>query len=749
MPTYSAGYADRPTWTLKIVATQSALNAVANTSLVSWSLRLYRGSTQEPFNNAGTPWSVSGPGGSSGTFPAYRFGSTGSGTNYSSVPVGGFVEIASGSETVAHNANGTKSVTFSGSHAAGATLGTATIGSNTFTLTTLTQAPGVPSTVALAYTSDTAANLSWVDTSASNGQPVTNQIQTSINGGTFTQVLSISAASSVVLANAANRKLVARVRATNTAGSSAYSASSNAVFTTPAAPTNVSAAKDSALDITVSWTPNVAYVEHQHVVEFSTNAGSTWTALATVAAGTSTFKHVAPNAALVHVYRVRAVTTASPTRSSANVVSNSVQLLAAPNAPTLASLAAFAARTLALVVPFTHNPVDTTGQTAYEMQFSTNGGSTWTSSGKVTSTVSSRTIAANTYTANTAVTIRVRTWGQATSGGADGTGASDWSATQTVTFKSRPTVSITTPADGSTWVESEMRVGVSFAQAEDGTFVSATLELREGTTVLESLESATLASTTFATAVDNGGTYNVRATVLSSHGLVSTQVTSTFSVAYTLPVQASVVVSYLSDSGVAQLDVSIGSAGSGEAAATAVTIFRKIDGVSETIVAGLPVSVGSLTILDTTPTINGVNEYRVRTLSAIGAARDTTTSLATSEGVWAFLSGGGGFAQIVRFFGGLTFTATHARKTTLVEAAGRRSPIALFGEGRDLQVTGSATLIAGQGSTPDEVEALLSNGGRVCYRDPSGRRMFGVVSGSLNARSSIRTDFSYTVTEAS
>lgn len=622
-----------------------------------------------------------------------------------------------------------------------------TSATKTVSLPTLTVLPGVPTGVVATRVSDSQVSVAWTQPAASNGQPTSQTVRRRINGGSFADVVTLSPATSTTVAASANQKLEYEVRATNAAGSTDWSATSAAVYTSPAAPSGVVAAKDTSLNIDVSWTPNVAFSEHQHVVEFSTNGGSSWTALATVAAGTSTFKHTSPNPALVHVYRVRAVNT-SGGLTSAWVQSNSVQLLTAPNAPTLPVLAAFADKAADFILTWTHNPVDTTAQTAYEVEFSTNGGSSWSSTGKVTSAVSSRTITANTYAADVAVTVRVRTWGQATTGGAESTGASAWSTQRTVTFKTRPTAAILTPADASTWTEAELRVGLSFTQPEDGTFVSATLQLKQGSTVLETIQSTTLASTTFITEVEDGESYTVTATVTSSHGITSTLVDADFSVAYTLPVAATVTVTYLPDSGIAQLDVTIPTAGVGEEDAVAVSIFRTIDGTVETIQSAFPITVGDTTFLDTTPTINGVNEYRVRTLSGDGAARDTLVDLTTNETIFAFFSNGAGFSRIVSFFGNLRFTATPSIATALVTTAGRTKPIALFGTNRGLTVTGSAAIVPERGSSVDEIEALAAEGGIVCYRDPSGRRVFGVLSVSIESTSSIRSDMQYTITEA-
>jgi hypothetical protein len=626
---------------------------------------------------------------------------------------------------------------------------------------TLTVVPGTPSAVTATRVSDTEITVAWSQSSASNGAPTANTIQRRVNGGDWVDAVTIAPTTSASVSAAADQKLEYRVKGSNAAGDSAWSAASTAIYTTPDAPTAVSASKDSALDITVAWTPNVAFVEHEHVVEHGVDVAGTITwdgsPLAVVTAGTSTYPDEDPDPADVHVYRVFARNTDTGALESAKVLSNTVQLLAAPNAPTLANLPNFAAKTLALVVGWTHNPVDTTGQTAYELEYSTNGGSSYTSTGKVTSTTPSYTVAADTYAANVALTVRVRTWGEATTGGSDGTGASPWSTTDTVTFKTRPVATISSPADLSTYTLADLTLALGFSQAESATFVSATIVLSEGATELESRLSTTLAGTLMDTQVEDASTYTLSVTVLDSNGLTSVAVESTFDVAYTKPVAATFTPTYDEESGTVELAVTIPAAGVGEAEAVAVTISRVISGGRETLRANYPVTPGSITFIDTTPVTFGSNQYRVRTISEDGATTDTVSTLAVTDRQWAYLSTGDAFDTIVRFSRRLTLDSSVGRQSTEVETSGRELPIGLFGENVSMVARGVATvlddevatLVADGGSSIGEIEQFLRVAKRVCYRDPTGRRIFGRVLGSFSNRDGATADFVFTVSENS
>jgi hypothetical protein len=732
---------------IRVDAGRAGSSAAGNYSDVSWAFYLiengpYYNSTfsNDPIganvslDGVGTVWS--------GSF-TFSWGGAGYQTTL----------IASGTTRVYHAADGSGGTTVRGNMGATGTSGAGGPASvaQGVALPTLKVLPGTPSGVSASRISDTSVSLSWAQSSASNGQPTSNTIRRRINGSAFSDAVTISPARSASLSAAANEKLEYSVRAANAAGTTGWSATSGAIFTTPAAPTNVSAVKNVAGNILVSWAQNVAFLEHRNYMEHGTVlAGvTTWdgSPYTSVPAGDLSAVYVSPDPTKVHIFRVYAKNTDVGALESARAVSNTVQLAAAPNKPTLPALPAFVDKGKTFVIPWSHNPVDATAQTAYELAGSTDGGATWASGGKTTSTATSETLPSSSYPANEAVTIRVRTWGQATAGGSDGTGASPWSDQQTVTFKTRPAVTITSPVGGGTYTQSALAVGLGFSQAEAATFVSATIELFQGATLVESLLSTTRASTLMGTRVQDGVSYTVKVTVLDSNGLTSNQVTSAFSVAYTLPVAAGVTVTYLPDSGIAQLDLTIPDPSVGQSAATLVTILREIGGVTETVVDKYP-RAATLTLLDTTPTINGTNLYTVTTISADGATSTTIVELVTDEPHWAFLSTGNGFANIIRFMGNLKFASTPSRTKKLIQTAGRKKRLALFGQSTTLEIAGSATLAEGLGSTPDEVEAFILEAGIVAYRDPSGRRMFGVLDGEIDSPSSITSTFSYSVSEA-
>jgi hypothetical protein len=124
-----------------------------------------------------------------------------------------------------------------------------------------------------------------------------------------------------------------RVKATNVAGSSAYSNTATATTqapppTVPASPTGLTAAPGSASAIDVTWVDN-ATNETAYVVERSPNGTDSWTVVAgSLAAGTTTFRDTGLTASTAYWYRVKATNVAG-----SSTYSNTATATTPPAAP--------------------------------------------------------------------------------------------------------------------------------------------------------------------------------------------------------------------------------------------------------------------------------------------------------------------------------------------------------------------------------------------------------------------------------
>jgi hypothetical protein len=186
-------------------------------------------------------------------------------------------------------------------------------------------------------------------------------------------------------------------------------------------------------------------------------------------------------------------------------------------------------------------------------------------------------------------------------------------------------------------------------------------------------------------------------------------------------------------------------------AISTVTIQRSInDGPWVTIVAGLVLAGDPLTaiVIDTAPTINGINRYRADVRSALpsSALSDVETN-ETAEPRWSFLSAGPGFAQIVKMAAAPQFKGEVSRVRVARRYAGRRKPVQMEGEGINLDLAVSGTL-RDSSSRIEEYEAITVVSGVVLFRGPDGRRIYALLHKLESNKENHRyTDIAFDLTE--
>ncbi len=510
---------------------ESDLNAAANTSVVNVSLYAWR-------TNSGTT----------------------TGTVAGGVTVAGtYLALPSSSKTLSYNSNTLLgSVSYTATHgpdgAAQASIATDAYlsravpvmmsGSAVVTLETLLLAPSAPSALTVTRASDTQQNLSWTNNAATRAPYSEVRVARWDNvSGSWADVAVLGAVSSWSdTATVADRRYGYRVRAVNSAGESSSTADAY-VYTTPATPTSVTAAK-AVSDITVTWGDSSS-TETGFEVWHAANGTWDGTALATVAAGVTTYTHVSPSASVTHTYRVRAV---AGTLTSAYGTSNTVALLAAPNAPTNLSPTTVFDASAAQVFSWTHNPVDSTAQTAYELQYRIGTGS-WTTTGKVTSTTSSRTFAAGTLTQGQTYEWQVRTYGQHAT-------ASPWSASATVRTSARPVAGLTTPGAGAVIPSASLSPVWTYSDPEGSAQSAWTLTLyQSGTAVWTTTGSGAATTAAIGYSLANGGSYTVGVKVRDGDGLWSPEATRAFTVAFSSPLTPELTATVATDTGSVTLAV--------------------------------------------------------------------------------------------------------------------------------------------------------------------------------------------------
>jgi len=240
--------------------------------------------------------------------------------------------------------------------------------------------PGVPSSLA-ATAGNSQASLSWSAPASSGGSAITDySIQYSSNGGTSWITFSHTASavvSTTVTGLANGTSYVFRVAAVNGVGTGSYTAQSSEVVpaTTPDVPSSLSGTAGSG-QVLLSWiapgSDGGAPIT-DYAIQYSSNGGTNWSA----------FSHAASNAVSAtvtglangtsYVFRVSAVNGVG--NGSYTAQSSAIVPLATPGVPSsLVALAGDGSVALNWTAP-----ADTGGNpiTDYSIQYSSNGGFTW------------------------------------------------------------------------------------------------------------------------------------------------------------------------------------------------------------------------------------------------------------------------------------------------------------------------------------------------------------------------------------
>jgi hypothetical protein len=194
--------------------------------------------------------------------------------------------------------------------------------SNTASATTTTETvPAAPSGLAASAVSASQISLSWTDTSMNETGFTVERAMSSTGpwnplGTTGASVVSYSDSGV-----AAATTCYYRVRATNAAGSSAYSnaASATTPAAPPAAPSGLTATAISSSQINVSWTDNASN-ETGFKVERATASGGPWSQIGTAGTNIASFADTTVAASTTYYYRVRA-TNATGDSAYSNIAS--------------------------------------------------------------------------------------------------------------------------------------------------------------------------------------------------------------------------------------------------------------------------------------------------------------------------------------------------------------------------------------------------------------------------------------------
>jgi hypothetical protein len=209
--------------------------------------------------------------------------------------------------------------------------------SNTASATTPLAPPTAPTTLTATANSGTSVTLGWQD-NAGNESGFLIERKTGTGSYSLLATVGQGVESYTDTTVSANTQYTYRVRATNTAGSSAYT--NTATVTTPqvapAAPTNLDAIAAGPTQIDLDWTDNSSN-ETNFLIERQTGSGS-FVQIASVGANISSYSDttVSPNTS--YTYRVRATNSAGNSVYGAGASATTPQIVITPPSALSATL---------------------------------------------------------------------------------------------------------------------------------------------------------------------------------------------------------------------------------------------------------------------------------------------------------------------------------------------------------------------------------------------------------------------------
>ena len=401
--------------------------------------------------------------------------------------------------------------------------------------------PAAPSSVSVSRVSDTQATVAFAV--ASSGSAPVQSIgieRRSLRDPVWRNLVWLDRSTSGSWTDTAlpsNDRCEYRVRTWNTSGYSAYTSAAGSVVSTVAAPTNVRASKQPSGNVFVEW--DKAYPSGGTFTVFD-NGDQVFEM--PVGSAPFTFAHAA-SAQETHTYTVRH--TDSGVSSPLSAPSNTVQLLAAPNAPKLVGPSG-AAAVGQVRLQWVHNPVDSTPQQAAVVRYRTQGASSW-----ITRTVTTASELIVAFQAGT-FEWQVQTKGLHAS-------YSPWSPLGVFQVVDAPGVTILTPANGETYTTSMLGVSWSYYQAQGADQAEAEIRVIAHYGTPEQVEIAVqtipggVSSWTMPTRLEDGVHYQVVVRAKSGHGIWSKPVAAVFPVSFPAPPQPDVRVRWDESTGAAQI----------------------------------------------------------------------------------------------------------------------------------------------------------------------------------------------------
>lgn len=627
-----------------------------------------------------------------------------------------------GSKSKGSLSAGTKtwSVTVQGA----SSLGSATVSGS---IVVPPDAPAAPTIGTPVRVSDTSTTVNWTRNATVSAPYDSQQIQRRVYTGEWsswativTRTTSYSSSAAMSISDGgtvANRAYQYQVRAINSGGS-ATSAASVTVFTTPGTPSALVAEKTSSGGVKVTVTQTVPYSSYTTTLQYSTDGGTSWTGLTTLASGVTSYTWTSPPGGSAVMFRARAVndtTGVGNGLTSGWRTSNSVPLSAPPAAPSNLSPngSAFDGDDDATFT-WQYNTVDTSAQTAYELQYRPVSGS-WTSTGKISSDTASRTFTGGTFTNGVSYEWQVRTWGVNATAGA-------WSPTATFAASGSPSATITAP--GSVLAGSVVVATWSYFDPESTTQSGYQAELYDGDVVLEALSGSGDATTvTFSVRLEDDSTYKLRVRARDGAGLWSPWDELIFTTDFPVPSAPVLALTWDEEQGAVIVDIDNPSGGAVDVVSN--DIYQSLDG--ETWRLAVTGAAPDTSTADPIAPVGVPVMYKVVAWSDIPSFTESEVSTITTPDTRGYWSAGDGYGVVVPMEYDLKFDpSTGLHEKTLQWFAGRGKPVEF--SGTSTERTASVSYLSMTFDEYETAQRLAILPAPHLVRIPDGTVMYGSIS---------------------
>ncbi|WP_165247467.1 hypothetical protein [Adlercreutzia sp. ZJ141] len=626
----------------------------------------------------------------------------------------------SGSVTVAKGATG-RQVSFSASSYSATVNGYGGVGSTTTASGVVAVAgAGTPDAVtgaAARRVSDNQNTVSWTLASSASKPYSGLYVERSINGGEWSALVSLNAgatsyADSTTAADCFYRY---RIRPYNGVHFGTWS-ETNYTYNTPAAPSKVEASRTGETGVALALT-NESRTATATEIQRSADKSTVITTITIDGMATSASDN--PGGGTFY-YRARNVR--GSLASAWSPWSSAVITMCPPAAPTLTSPVSSATVSKAharVVFGWLHNPADGSAQTAAQLQYSVDGGATWTS--VEVSGSAQRVEVANLWDINSTVTWRVRTKGAHAEWG-------PWSANSAFRVCQVPSVVFAEPSEGYVIRDLPVRVRLQYSDPS-GKLASAVLTVKDsrGAEVCRiDMGTATVSDIAPVEWFPTNGERYVMAVTARSTSTLSASASRAVAVNYVLPCPAHLDIDPDPETGLVSLEVSV--LDDPELAEVYhVDVFR----VSETGRVELAKGVDAgHALTDRYAPLNVVYSYECVTYSGAGAANATSFPGKVCTPWWFFYFGDGD-TQIARGKWNPDSSWASERPSRALEwFAGRSLPV-LYDDGH-IKRTGDVSLALTARSERMAFEHLVQTGGFCVMKTADGDVMHAAVDVSLD-----------------